>query len=347
VALVAVVALVAHSRNPNRVHISSGFIVLGFAFIGWALIYWIKRGKRTAFSLRKDIMYNNYPIDRWLGLVLLGSVTLFSGCLHGIKMKRDQEMRCPTDIRQKVPWCVGEDAIFHCPSNPDSEFYGVKPTCWGEWPASGADWRNAYCGPPAKPYAMPVDEIITGVTPEPLPVEPEPAEVDGEFYNPFSASKDALPAPDSSREQSDREQPDKEQSDKEQSDTIPGTPPVEGPAQPGPARPLELPTQSPDSSGTRLSPPAEWQNSSTSAESSSSSHQLSILPTVMDHSSSHGQFAGRSSMDEKDKSQEQQVTHITIPPAPVVTLQAKRALAESLARAGMPEASPPVEISLE
>jgi hypothetical protein len=65
------------------------------------------------------------------------------GCL----VKRQSELNCPTDIRQTVPWCAGEDAIFHCPCGPDRNFYGYKPTCWGVWPASSAEWRDSRCGP--------------------------------------------------------------------------------------------------------------------------------------------------------------------------------------------------------
>ena len=71
-----------------------------------------------------------------------------SGCCPcGCLVKRQSEMNCPTDIRQTVPWCAGEDAIFHCPCGPDNSFYGYKPTCWSVWPAPGAEWRDAQCSP--------------------------------------------------------------------------------------------------------------------------------------------------------------------------------------------------------
>lgn len=75
-------------------------------------------------------------------------VFLLGGCCPlGFLVKQESELHCPTDIRQMVPWCVGEDAIFHCPCGPNREFYGYKPTCWDIWPAPGAQWRDTYCRP--------------------------------------------------------------------------------------------------------------------------------------------------------------------------------------------------------
>ncbi len=83
---------------------------------------------------------------RYLSIIIC--VCLLSGCSqYGLFVKQESECNCPTDIRQTVPWCAGEDAIFHCPCGPDREFYGHKPTCWGVWPAPAAQWRDAYCGP--------------------------------------------------------------------------------------------------------------------------------------------------------------------------------------------------------
>ena len=60
--------------------------------------------------------------------------------------KRLSELRSPTDIRKTHFWCFGEDAIFHYPCGPKPEFYGAEPTCWREWPTSGAEWRDGSCG---------------------------------------------------------------------------------------------------------------------------------------------------------------------------------------------------------
>ncbi len=145
------------------------------------------KGGQATRSLLKDIMNKHSVTHRVLIAVLLSGVTLLSGCYSGLKMKREQELSCPTDIRQKVPWCAGEDAIFACPCGPDSEFYGMKPTCWSEWPASGADWRNAFCGSPAEIYPLSVGESVPGV-----PV-PTPVAAPDEFYNPFGANRETKP----------------------------------------------------------------------------------------------------------------------------------------------------------
>ena len=55
-------------------------------------------------------------------------------------------MCCPTDIRKTHLWIFGEDAIFCPPCGPDHDYYGQKPTCWRDWPSSGADWRDGTCG---------------------------------------------------------------------------------------------------------------------------------------------------------------------------------------------------------
>lgn len=79
----------------------------------------------------------------WMGVIV--AAVAFSGCRSGVLMKKESETHCPTDIRQTVPWCAGEDAIFMCPCRPGCDFYGHKPTCWRAWPTSGAEWRDAYC----------------------------------------------------------------------------------------------------------------------------------------------------------------------------------------------------------
>ncbi len=82
----------------------------------------------------------------FLGLVLLP--VLLSGCNLCCCGKRASELSCPTDIRKTQCWCFGEDAVFSCPCGPDEEFYGYQPTCWRNWPASGAQWRDSRCPPP-------------------------------------------------------------------------------------------------------------------------------------------------------------------------------------------------------
>ncbi len=82
---------------------------------------------------------------RLLFLTLM--VAMVGGCQCGFMAKRASECHCPTDIRQTLPWTVGEDAVFRCPCGPSSNYYGYKPTCWSSWPTSGATWREERCGP--------------------------------------------------------------------------------------------------------------------------------------------------------------------------------------------------------
>jgi len=119
-------------------------------------------------------------------------LALFNGCQNfGVLVKRESELNCPTDIRKTVPWCVGEDAVFRCPCGPNQEFHGHKPTCWGIWPASGAAWRDAHCGPLFTDYCDPI------TVPEPQPVPPfeeaplgDPA---SEIVEPLPEKDDAPP----------------------------------------------------------------------------------------------------------------------------------------------------------
>lgn len=114
---------------------------------------------------------------------LIGTIVTLSGCHSGLFAKRQSEANCPTDIRQTVPWCAGEDAIFRCPCRPAQAYYGHKPTCWRVWPTSGAEWRDANCClEPGMEYfgsEVPVEsqdslrDKLEGPTvkpPEPLPV---------------------------------------------------------------------------------------------------------------------------------------------------------------------------------
>lgn len=81
-----------------------------------------------------------------LRLTLVAACVInLSGCNWCCFAKRQSESNCPTDIRQTVPWCAGEDAIFRCPCGVSEDYYGHKPTCWRVWPSSGEEWRDAHC----------------------------------------------------------------------------------------------------------------------------------------------------------------------------------------------------------
>lgn len=94
-------------------------------------------------------------------VIAIVGIMLCCGChQYGYYPKRQSELNCPTDIRQTVPWCAGEDAVFRCPCGPSSHFHGHKPTCWGNWPSSGSEWRDSYCGCPVV-YATEGESIPT------------------------------------------------------------------------------------------------------------------------------------------------------------------------------------------
>lgn len=114
------------------------------------------------------------PVLRIGILVLVLGTCGCSPC--GCLVKRQSELSCPTDIRQTVPWCVGEDAIFHCPCGPNQSFYGYKPTCWGVWPAPAAEWRDERCGPHMDHYEG--DEYLPEELPPLSPGQPEEAAPD-------------------------------------------------------------------------------------------------------------------------------------------------------------------------
>jgi hypothetical protein len=90
-----------------------------------------------------DMAMARLPLKSLLTILM---AALTAGCSsHGIFVKRQSELNCPTDVRKTVPWCVGEDAIFQCPCGPAEAFYGHRPTCWRTWPAPAAVWRDSYC----------------------------------------------------------------------------------------------------------------------------------------------------------------------------------------------------------
>ncbi|MCA9266253.1 MAG: hypothetical protein KDA60_20475 [Planctomycetales bacterium] len=90
-------------------------------------------------------MRTHLPIQKICRLALAATILVAPGCHHGIFTKRQSELCCPTDIRKMHKWKFGEDAIFQSPCGPNQEFYGYRPTCWYEWPATGQDWRNTFC----------------------------------------------------------------------------------------------------------------------------------------------------------------------------------------------------------
>jgi len=149
-------------------------------------------------------------------LSLICCVAIFSGCQpHGMFVKRESEMNCPTDIRKTVPWCAGEDAIFCCPCGPNEQFHGHKPTCWRPWQSSGAEWRDFHCQPISLPLpetGMPGSFPVEQVTPpievlSPTEVAPDIQLPDSEEREPSSsdfpptAGEESLPDPEETPQQ--------------------------------------------------------------------------------------------------------------------------------------------------
>lgn len=130
---------------------------------------WVGTAWPAVTELRVDrLLSHGSVVMRRLTLIyLVLSLLAFSGCCCG---KRESELCSPTDIRKTHFWCFGEDAIFHHPCGPKAEFYGSEPTCWREWPTSGAEWRDGYCGPTcATEMPLPDDGDCTEPITQPVP----------------------------------------------------------------------------------------------------------------------------------------------------------------------------------
>jgi hypothetical protein len=130
-------------------------------------------------------MAKNFHNSKWLLLALL-SLAGVSGCFCQA-VPLPGECHCPTDARRLYCTC-GEEAVRRCPCGPDHEFYGLKPTCWREWPAGwGCNGIEGF------PY---VDHASCG---EPLaesPVVEAPTSNESGLSNPFRSDQEAeLPVP--------------------------------------------------------------------------------------------------------------------------------------------------------
>jgi hypothetical protein len=119
-------------------------------------------------------------------LLALLSLAGVSGCFCQA-VPLPGECQCPTDARRLYCTC-GEEAVRRCPCGPDREFYGLKPTCWREWPAGwGCNGTEGFpyvdrasCGGPAAESHM---------------VEAQTSDQTG-LSNPFrSDQNDELPVP--------------------------------------------------------------------------------------------------------------------------------------------------------
>jgi hypothetical protein len=134
-------------------------------------------------------------IMRQLGtLSLIVCLAAASGCNFGPWGKRATELEGPTDIRRSHFWCLGEDAVFEQPLGPSRDDYGLKPTCWREWPEGGAR-----CTDPAKCLGGSCVPAMPGVPIDqhaPMPSwEQTLPKASGPQPNPFLDDVPTLPTP--------------------------------------------------------------------------------------------------------------------------------------------------------
>ncbi|MGE3239745.1 MAG: hypothetical protein AB7G28_08660 [Pirellulales bacterium] len=135
---------------------------------------------------------------RQLGILsLIACLAAASGCNLCCWGKRNAELTGPTDIRKSQEWCLGEDAIFHQPMGPSRDNYGMKPTCWREWPANGGACADGSCGPVLHPgFPMHQPEIAPHFNE--LPQEAMPPGNLPQGINPFRDDLQATPVPSAS-----------------------------------------------------------------------------------------------------------------------------------------------------
>src|SRR5256885_7463891 len=78
--------------------------------------------------------------SKWLPLALVSLAVISGCCCQAYPLPGEDH--CPTDARRLYLAC-GEEAVRRCPCGPDREFYGLKPTCWRQWPEG---WRCGQVG---------------------------------------------------------------------------------------------------------------------------------------------------------------------------------------------------------
>lgn len=133
-------------------------------------------------------------------LSLIVCIAATSGCNVCCWGKRASELGSPTDIRKAHYWCLGEDAIFHQPCGPSKEDYGLKATCWREWPAEGGRCKPGTCPPASNcgPNGNCAAPLLPLIAPQqdtsPQWEGPTPAETLPNL-NPFHDDEPTLPAP--------------------------------------------------------------------------------------------------------------------------------------------------------
>jgi hypothetical protein len=137
-------------------------------------------------------MVINGLTSKSIALALLSLAAVSGCCCQAIPLPGENQ--CPTDARRLYCTC-GEEAVRRCPCGPDSQFYGLKPTCWREWPEG---WQCNGCE--GHPY---VDRGSCGEPVFESPVAEAPASVrESGDSNPFRMKSGAaeLPLPPMARD---------------------------------------------------------------------------------------------------------------------------------------------------
>jgi hypothetical protein len=127
-------------------------------------------------------------------IVCLAAATGCNVCCWG---KRASELGSPTDIRKSHFWCLGEDAVFEQPCGPNKEGYGLKPTCWREWPADATRCAPGSCpGDSCPTGGCGPTSAADGPTELLMPPQTAPKPAAGNrFPDPFRDDLERLPAP--------------------------------------------------------------------------------------------------------------------------------------------------------
>lgn len=90
----------------------------------------------------------------WLAPALLSLAAVAGCCCQAVPLP--DEYCCPTDAR-RMYFAYGEEAVRRCPLGPDREFFGLKPTCWREWPEG---WQcNGCVGMPYQDHTLCGDAV--------------------------------------------------------------------------------------------------------------------------------------------------------------------------------------------
>src|SRR5689334_14405369 len=114
-------------------------------------------------------------ISKWIALTLLSLVYVSGCCCLAIPLPG--ECLCPTDARSLYCTCGGE-AVCRWPCGSGHQYYGLKPTCWREWPAG---WQCN--GWESFPY---VDRAMCGDAVTEAPAEDSaPFSAGADYSNPF------------------------------------------------------------------------------------------------------------------------------------------------------------------